>query len=260
MEDAARAIRKLGAHAVLVKGGHVAGSLVDVYYDGRSLRRLRGYRYEKELHGAGCTLAASIAGYLALGRPLFDAVEEARHRVSAGFQTSYRAGHGVEVINSQYRSDAYGLAFEVLLALPKLRRILGPAYPRWQLAFASPSPLSGRDVVSIRERGPAVFGATGVAVDAVVAAANVNPALRCAIGLRSGTRDARRLRATGLVMAAVGRLSRPQIERAIVWKGVVPDVLLGAGGRGRETMTLVLGKDPNDALRKLRRLGRRPVR
>ena len=105
MEAAARAIRRLGPSAVLVKGGHTRGPLVDVLFDGRRMRRLRGQRYAKSLHGAGCTLAASIAAYLALGQALPRAVESARRKVALGFRKSYRAGHGVEIINSQAVPD-----------------------------------------------------------------------------------------------------------------------------------------------------------
>jgi hydroxymethylpyrimidine kinase/phosphomethylpyrimidine kinase len=100
MERAAREIRRLGPEAVLVKGGHMAGDLIDVLLDARGPRRLRGFRYKKNLHGAGCTLAASIVGYLAMGDRLVMAVEKARGRVAAGFRASYRPGRGVEVINS----------------------------------------------------------------------------------------------------------------------------------------------------------------
>jgi hydroxymethylpyrimidine kinase/phosphomethylpyrimidine kinase len=100
MEAAARSIRKLGADAVLVKGGHMTGALVDVFYDGNRMRRFRGRRVRKDLHGAGCTLAASAAAYLALGRSLPQAVESAREKVALGFAASYRAGRGVAIINS----------------------------------------------------------------------------------------------------------------------------------------------------------------
>ncbi len=105
MEAAARAIHELGPDAVLVKGGHTKGPLVDVLYDGRQMHRLHGRRYDKTLHGAGCTLAASTAAYLALGRPLLQAVELARRKVALGFRQSYRAGRGVEIINSNVVPD-----------------------------------------------------------------------------------------------------------------------------------------------------------
>src|SRR5256885_725097 len=103
MKAAARAIRRLGAEAVLAKGGHMKRPLVDGFSDGRRLVRLGGRRYRKELHGAGCTLAASTAAYLALGFPLLAAVPRPRPEVGPGFRSSYRAGRGVEIINSQIR-------------------------------------------------------------------------------------------------------------------------------------------------------------
>lgn len=105
MEVAARAIHRLGPRAVLVKGGHTKGPLVDVFYDGRRMLRLGGHRYAKALHGAGCTLAASTAAYLARGHTLLPAVKAARRKVAAGFRNSYHAGHGVEIINSHVVSD-----------------------------------------------------------------------------------------------------------------------------------------------------------
>jgi len=72
-----------------------------VLFDGVRMVHLGGRRYRKALHGAGCTLAASTAAYLALGHPLLESVRRARRKVAAGFRASYRAGHGVEIINSQ---------------------------------------------------------------------------------------------------------------------------------------------------------------
>ena len=101
MRRAAKEIRGMGAEAVLVKGGHLKGAAVDVLYDGH-FREFRGPRFRKELHGSGCTLAASIAAYLALGRSLRASIAAARKRVQAGFRTSYGVGRGVEVINSHW--------------------------------------------------------------------------------------------------------------------------------------------------------------
>lgn len=102
MRRAAKAIAANGPRAVLVKGGHLKREVADVLYDGR-FHEFRGQRFRKELHGSGCTLAASIAAYLALGSSLRASVGEARRRVQAGFRTSYRVGRGVGVINSHWQ-------------------------------------------------------------------------------------------------------------------------------------------------------------
>jgi len=78
MERAARyLVTKRGARAALVKGGHLAGAeLVDVLFDGRSVRRFTHERVDTtSTHGTGCTLSAAIAAGLALRVPLENAVE-----------------------------------------------------------------------------------------------------------------------------------------------------------------------------------------
>ncbi len=265
MEAAARTIRRLGARAVLVKGGHVAGQLVDVLDDGRLVRRFRSFRHPKELHGAGCTLAASIAGYLAQGQRLPRAVESARSRVAAGFLTSYRAGHGVEIINSQVRPDRYEAWHVLTQAAPALSR----AVPRslrpgggLELTYALPGATSASDLCTWREsEGLAVFGAPRPAAAAALAALHVNPTLRASARLKYPRKNLRRL--------GLGRLKvltlRPrralrkgrgtdEIERAIVEAGTPPDVLVGARTEGSETSMHILGRDPQDILRKIRRL------
>src|SRR5439155_27383030 len=98
MEAAARAIRHLGPEAVLVKGGHLKGPLVDVLFDGVRMVHLGGRRYRKALHGAGCTRAASTAASLALVHPLLESGRRSCRKGAAGCRAAYRAGRGVAMI------------------------------------------------------------------------------------------------------------------------------------------------------------------
>lgn len=89
-----------GAGAVLVKGGHGAGSeSTDIFFDGDQVHRLAAPRIGTENdHGTGCTLSAAIAAYLALDYPLCDAVEAAKRylheAISAGRHIRIGAGRG----------------------------------------------------------------------------------------------------------------------------------------------------------------------
>lgn len=79
--DAAEAlVENLGAHAVLIKGGHIEGETIrDVLLTREGYRVFESERiHTKATHGTGCTLASAIAAYLAQGAPLPDAVEKAR--------------------------------------------------------------------------------------------------------------------------------------------------------------------------------------
>jgi hydroxymethylpyrimidine/phosphomethylpyrimidine kinase len=88
---AAHAIVTMGARAALIKGGHLTGArAIDVLalHGARKLTELGATRLElpKKIHGAGCTLSALIAGRLAVGDGLVDAVRWAKrvhHRALA---------------------------------------------------------------------------------------------------------------------------------------------------------------------------------
>jgi len=80
-EEAVRAARELDVRAVLVKGGHRDGPPVDVLVRGRRVTRLSGRRRPGTARGTGCRLASAIAGLLAGGAPLEDAVRGAKRVV-----------------------------------------------------------------------------------------------------------------------------------------------------------------------------------
>ena len=95
MRDAARAIVGLGATSVLVKGGHLAGDAVDVFYDGSGFTELPARRIETtSTHGTGCTLASAIAALLAKGEPLESAISNAKVYVTAAIERAYPIGKG----------------------------------------------------------------------------------------------------------------------------------------------------------------------
>lgn len=81
MHEAAAAFVALGAQAALVKGGHLAGDAVDVLADACGTRELAAQRVAGTVRGTGDLLAVTIAGCLASGASLPDAIERARHRV-----------------------------------------------------------------------------------------------------------------------------------------------------------------------------------
>jgi hydroxymethylpyrimidine/phosphomethylpyrimidine kinase len=96
MREAARRIADLGPAAVLVKGGHLAGSeVIDVLYEHGQFYEFAGPRVEtRATHGTGCTTAAAIAAGLALGHELSKAVEAARAFVVGAMQSGIAVGRG----------------------------------------------------------------------------------------------------------------------------------------------------------------------
>ena len=99
MEEAARRIHRTGPRHVLVKGGHLADSATDLLFDGRAFTRFPGERLAStSTHGTGCTLSSAIAAGLAHGRPLHEAIREAKAYVTAAIREGFRPGRGVGVL------------------------------------------------------------------------------------------------------------------------------------------------------------------
>jgi len=95
MRKAAHDLRALGAGAILVKGGALAGDPVDVFCDGDRLVELPAARVNTpNVHGAGCTLSAAIAARLALGADLLDAARGAKEYLTEGLHRSFAVGKG----------------------------------------------------------------------------------------------------------------------------------------------------------------------
>ena len=95
MRRAAALMRGMGARAVLVKGGHLAGDALDLLDDGGEIRLFRAPRIETDsTHGTGCTLAAAVAACLARGLSLGEAVGVAKRFVTAAIRRAPGLGRG----------------------------------------------------------------------------------------------------------------------------------------------------------------------
>lgn len=95
LREAARALAGHFGVPFLVKGGHlpVGGMAVDVLFDGRQFHEFRaGYVRGAKPHGAGCTYSAAIAGHLALGCELVEAIRRAKALVTRAIRRSLRVG------------------------------------------------------------------------------------------------------------------------------------------------------------------------
>ncbi len=96
LHEAARRFVRLGARAVVIKGGHLSSDqdATDLLYDGRSFIALKTARLAGGAHGTGCGFSAAIAAYLARGRDLEGAVRGAKEFVTAALTASFRFGKG----------------------------------------------------------------------------------------------------------------------------------------------------------------------
>lgn len=98
LRRAGEALLRLGAKAVLMKGGHVAGDrVIDILMTPQGETAFEGERIAgRHTHGTGCTLASACAAGIALGLPLEATVARAWTYVHEAMLQApgYGAGHG----------------------------------------------------------------------------------------------------------------------------------------------------------------------
>ena len=123
MRHAARAMREMGARAVLVKGGHLkrneegrrqkaeggrdenVPTALDLLDDNGRVALFRGEWIETtSTHGTGCTLSAAIAACMGRGLSLEKAVEAAKSFVTDAIRHAPGLGHGHGPLNHSVKA------------------------------------------------------------------------------------------------------------------------------------------------------------
>jgi len=110
MEAAARKLFEMGAHAVIVKGGHMDRA-VDVLFDGTEMVQLGGEKVKTDkTHGTGCTFASALTSQLAAGRSLLEAATLAKAYVTKAIEKGFPIGKGLIPLDHFYRQKIEPLA------------------------------------------------------------------------------------------------------------------------------------------------------
>jgi len=100
MRRAAESIARMGAKAVLVKGGHLRGAALDILLCGGEWFEFASERIEtRHTHGTGCTYSAAITACLALGLALPDAAARAKRWITEAIRGNPGLGSGAGPLN-----------------------------------------------------------------------------------------------------------------------------------------------------------------
>jgi hydroxymethylpyrimidine kinase/phosphomethylpyrimidine kinase len=286
MRAAAIAIHKMGARNVLVKGGHLAGPPVDVFFDGRKFLSLEGKRIATtHTHGTGCTLSAAIALELARGHSPRAAVQKAKSFIELAIRSSLSLGHGPGPVNPYapaFRdAERYRVVEKLKGAFLGLQgRSIGPLCPEVQsnLGYALPDARTLEDVAAfpgrfvrigdeIMKAADPEFGASRHIAQIILTAMTRDPQMRSAMNVRFSEEILRRARKAGFRVAHFSREDEPprgkRLEGSslswgvnLVLKGskTFPDLIFDRGDLGKEPMIRVLARDPQEVVGKVLRL------
>ena len=94
MEQAAKQIFNDFKIPVLIKGGHLATQVTDLFYAGKHVFTFDNKRLAANVHGTGCCLSSAILCFLAAEHSLLDACREAIAFTQTMLETSRAVGKG----------------------------------------------------------------------------------------------------------------------------------------------------------------------
>ncbi len=286
MKRAARQVLGMGARNVLIKGGHLTGDPVDVFFDGRSFSEFSGPRLPSlHTHGTGCTLSAGIALELARGNSPKAAVEKARSFITSAIRFSFPLGQGIGPVNPYTPAIRDGERYRVIQSLreafhriqekkvgdllPEVQSNLGYALsmaqgPEDVAAFPGRFVRWGKEVARIADPE---FGASRHIAKIILTVLRYNPEVRSAMNLRFSDELLTRARKAGLSLGHFSRRDEPTrvkrregsslswgVEQVLRKTRKIPDLIYDRGDVGKEPMIRVLGRDPLEVVKKVLRL------
>ncbi len=283
MKKAASNISKLGAKAVVVKGGHLDGAdVTDILnYDGE-FKVFTKPRVEVEAHGGGCTFSAAIAAYLALDYEVVEAVTNAEEFMQKAIAFGSKVGKGRVPVNPManlFNEAERHRVLEDVSAAAKMIEDHSEFLPciaevGTQVAMALPYASTKRHVAAVEGRivkfgeraravGCARFGASDHVARIVLTAMGHDPLKRAALNLRYDQDLVAAFKKLGRVVSSFDRRLEPPevkameggtlvwgVEEAIKAAGRVPDVVYDFGEVGKEPMIRVLGNSAMEVVEK----------
>jgi len=262
-ELAAREISRLGARAVIVKGGHL--DCTDLLLAEGEVHLLQGQRALGGNHGVGCTYSAALACFMAGGYSLKEAAWKAKEFAAQAIIWSQRVGRGVPPVNQAGavldRAERFAAISEVqeaadMLAGRLLDAILAEENSNIGTAVAGAS--TPQDVAALegglrsRGLGPGCvkFGADHYLARGILAAMSCNPRARAAMIL--GRRALPACSHLGLEPARI-RAGAPAEQRAgalgAAAAGQLPRAILDPGDEEAGPLVWLLGSSAPDLAR-----------
>jgi hydroxymethylpyrimidine kinase/phosphomethylpyrimidine kinase len=288
MKRAARRICELGAKHVVVKGGHLKGTAIDILYDGKKYIEMEDRRIEsKNTHGTGCTFASAIATLLAKGDAIEEAVRKAKTFVTMAIQSGLSLGKGTGPTNPsayvQREIERYRVIQELKKAVEVLKEErIGHLIPEVSsnLGYALPYAEDIEDVAafpgrigrfkdSIATSSDPEFGASRHVANIILTVAKLDPEYCSAMNIRYSKEAVAQIKRKGGLIGHFDRRLEPKSlkekEGSSLGWGVgevlrkmkkVPDFIYDEGDVGKEPMIRVLGKNPMDVVQKILKIAK----
>lgn len=99
MKKAAEKFISMGAKSMIIKGGHLSGDALDIYFDGNNFIEFSSKRIDSQnTHGTGCTLSSAITAFIPQEKDIPTAIKKAKdylwNAIANSDKLNVGKGHG----------------------------------------------------------------------------------------------------------------------------------------------------------------------
>lgn len=283
MKRAARKMIEMGIKNVVIKGGHLSGNALDIFYNGEEFVEFPSKRIEtKNTHGTGCTFSAAITAELAKGGNLRDAIRAAKDYITNAIQHALDIGRGHgpthHFANVYKEMNRYHLLQEMEQALERLKRgRIGKLIPEVQSNFGLALPFAKdyNDIIAIpgriirfgddiRTLSSPRFGASRHVANIILTVLKYDPEKRAVMNICYSKEAVDACKKLKMKISSFDRKEEPRsvklkegsslewgTEISIKRFGSVPDMIFDLGGHEKEAMIRIIGRDAKDVADKV---------
>lgn len=281
VKKACREIKKMGTHAVIIKGGHIGKDATDFLYHGGKFISYRGERIEGCTHGTGCSFSSAITANLALGHSLEKSVEISKKFIAKAIEFGKKVGLGSCPVNPtawiEKPAHKWNVYYELENAVKNLMEMdIKEFIPEvgMNFAYSLPPPYakSYEDVAGISGRivrandgvriGEIKFGASRHLSKALLKMMGYEESMRAVLNIKYDKKLIEKAK-NMFTVSFYNRQEEPEeikmregetipwgIENAIKRCKKIPDIIYHEGDIGKEPMILIFGKNPEDVIKK----------
>ncbi len=281
VHSAAKKIQRLGVKNIIIKGGHkpYKNKIVDVLLDDKNFHDFTHKFVKTESHGGGCTFSASLCVEIAMGQNLPDAVEHASRFTALSIKNATKIGKGLAIVEKPSRDDIVSEIFQGIIQFTKMPNIY-QQIPECQTNFvySNPKPTALIDILGLEGRivktgttviptGSLKYGGSKHVGSAVLEVSKIFPSIRSALNIKFDKSTIVKAKRKGLYVLSYDRSKEPThikkkegstiswgMHEAVKNAKTPPDIIFHRGGIGKEPMILILGRTPNDVLKKLSKI------
>jgi len=278
VKKAATKICLMGAKNVIIKGGHLKGSIVtDFLLDGAGFYTFSAKRIQLATHGLGCNFSAALAISIAEGNNLKDAVRFAKEFSAKSIISSQKIGKGIFITHTkdQIRKNLSD-AISKFLNLKEISKYIPESQTNF--VYSKAKPKSPKDILGISGRivkaankpilaGNITYGGSRHVALAVLEMTKKFPDTRSALNVKYDKELIKRAIDKQFLVLHYDRGVEPSrtknkegntiswgIRNAIKNVPRSPDLIFHKGDFGKEPMILIFGCRPQEVITKLMKI------